>query len=281
MGAENELIQEVQEEVVLAPTEEATPPEPEVEAEAAGEEEAAEGTAEAADPDKVDEEPEITPEVQKRMDKLEKRLGYETRRREKLEKQISRQPEPEEADLKAPSEDDFDTYKDYQDALVDYKVQEGIRKYQTKVSTEYDSDDLQDFITDTLSRGRDQFEDFTDIAEANTVPITKPMLKIMRDNDFEFPEGIAYYLGKNLKEATAISRMSPIQATRALTIIEAKVSAGLKANPAAQPNNPPKNRVSNAPPPVRPTGSAQTVSKDPDKMTQREYEDWRNKGGGV
>ena len=108
--------------------------------------------------------------------------------------------------------------------------------------------------------------------------ITKPMLKIMRDSEFEHPEAVAYYLGKNPADAVEISRMSPIQATRALTRIEVKATAELKANPVAKPKT---KKVSGAPPPVKPTGSGSMVSKDPEKMSQREYEKWRAEGGGV
>ena len=265
----------------LPATEEVTPeapPEetPPVEPSDAGEIESteAEEPGEETPAEKVDAEPEPDSEILKKMEKMEKRIGFLQR---KLDKK-ARTPAPEAEDLTAPKAEDFDTYNEYQDALVDFKVQKGIQDYEARTAHQGGDEDLQDFIDDMLENGRKRFNDFRDVAEPTTVPITKPMLQIMRDAEFEFPEGVAYYLGRNIKEAQAISRMSPTQATRALTQIEAKVAAQTKrGGPAPKPIK----KVSDAPPPVTPTGSTGIVSKDPEKMSQAEYEQWREHGGGA
>jgi hypothetical protein len=69
--------------------------------------------------------------------------------------------------------------------------------------------------------------------------------------------------------------MSKTQAARAIGKIEAKVATQLATPPT------PRKKVSNAPPPVKPTGSNNVVTKDPEKMTQSEYEQWRAQGGGT
>jgi len=69
-------------------------------------------------------------------------------------------------------------------------------------------------------------------------------------------------------EGVAISRMTPVKAARAIAQLEAK----LAANPA-----PPPKKTTNAPPPIKPLGTSATagISKDPDKMTVKEFEAWR------
>lgn len=252
-------------------------PAEELEAEAGAEEEPAVEPGE--EEGQTDNTPEVTPEIQAKLDKLEKRLGYEQRQRQKIERQLQArqaQAAPEGEDTAAPKAEDFATYDEYQDALVDYKVNKRINAYEQKVSEDYSTTDLEGFVEDTKELGRERYSDFDKVALSNNVPITQPMLKIMQD--CENPEGIAYYMGKNIKEATAISRMSPVQAARAIGIIEAKVSAEIIKNPSGKPT---KRTVSNAPPPVKPTGSGNVIVKDPEKMSQAEYEQWRAGGGGT
>jgi len=259
-----------------------TPDEPEVQA--TGE---IQGTAAAAapaepgeEPDQVDDTPEPTGDQADRIAKLEKRLGYETRQRQKLERQLSARPtKPENLPTAAPKAEDFETYDEYQDALVEWKVEQKLAKRQEEVDSVSAQDDLSYFRDETNDRGREMYSDYDAIALSDQVPITQPMIEILQDCDN--PESIVYYLGKNIKDATAISRMSPTQAARAIGIIENKVAAQLKANPIIPGGNKPvKKTVSQAPEPIKPTGSGNVIGKDPEKMTQAEYEAWRASGGG-
>ena len=233
------------------------------------------GEETAGEPEKEDKAPKTDEATDDRIAKLEKRLGYEQRQRKKLEKKLSlRQAPPEETDTAEPKAEDFETYEEYQAALIDHKVQSGINKYKAEQADTSQASDLEEFIEDTKTAGREMYSDFDAVVLAETVPMTKPMLEIMQD--CENPESIAYYLGKNIAEATAISRMSQTQAARAIGKIEAKVAENL-----ASPSPQPRKKVSKAPPPVKPTGSNNVVTKDPEKMTQDEYEQWRAGGGGT
>ena len=230
--------------------------------------------------DTVDEAPEVKPgselaEMRDELAKLNKRLGYEQRQRERLEKNIRVQPRQQDAN--APKQDDFETFEEYQDAHIQHEVAKGIQEYQGQQAKVAQQGSLEGFIDETTTAGRDKFTDFDEVALGNHVPITAPMLHIMQDCDN--PESVAYYLGKNLKETTAISRMSPIQAARAIAHIETKVNAAGQTNPAGKVTSAPAQKVSNAPAPVKPTGSTNIITKDPEKMTQSEYEAWRAKGG--
>lgn len=62
------------------------------------------------------------------------------------------------------------------------------------------------------------YPDFESVAYALDVPITVDMIKLMTGSPFA--ADIAYYLGKNKSEATAISQMPMLQASKAITNIE-------------------------------------------------------------
>ena len=278
---ENELVQQEQE-VEVPVAENAAEISESVETEEVPVEQAADAEeTETPEETEVDEVPEIKPDTKlaqalSELEKLSKRLGYEQRQREKLEREIRQsQQMPRVEDVNAPQQDDFDTYEAYQQAYIDYRVNQGITNYQRQQVQRTQQSSMDGFINETTTAGREKYNDFDSVVLQNHVPITQPMLQIMAN--CEHPESIAYYLGKNLTEATAISRMSPIQATRAITQIESKISGELRNN--AGGTVPPK-RISKAPPPVKPTGPGNVIEKDPNKMTQAEYEAWRARGGG-
>ena len=120
-----------------------------------------------------------------------------------------------------------------------------------------------------MDEGRERYEDFDEVALAPTNPINAVMADIIQGS--EAPADIAYYLGSHLQEATAISRMTAIQAAREIGKIEEKLVAALKVNP--------KSNVSKAPPPIKPvTGPGEVVTKDPNKMSMEEYRRAREEG---
>jgi len=91
------------------------------------------------------------------------------------------------------------------------------------------------------------------------------MLEVLEESE-RGPE-IAYHLGQNPRLAREIARLSPLQAARELGRIEAKLAERPKA-PA----------VSKAPPPAPTLAATEpAVEKDPEKMSDKEWLEWRNK----
>jgi len=249
-----------------------------IEAPETAEQPEAEAAAETGDetpadaaPESTDEPPAVEPDsdVARKMEKLEARVGFLTRKLEKAGAPTAQQPEINVDDLNEPKLDDFETHEEYQAAMVDYRVDKKLAEHQATARTQQSEAGLQGFISDLVNQGREKYQDFAKVAEVQTVPLTQGMLEIMQDLDN--PADVAYYLGKNLKECTAISTMSPVQAARALTKIEGKVAAALTAAP-----TPTKPRVTKAPAPINPVSGSHVVTKEPEKMTQAEYEAWRH-----
>ena len=113
--------------------------------------------------------------------------------------------------------------------------------------------------------------DYEDVAKAEHVPITKEMAEAIIESD-DAP-AIAYYLGQNLEEASAIAAMSPIAAARAIGRIEAKLSA----KPAVPAPTPPTKTVTRAPEPVTTLSGSPAVTQSYEDMPMAEYDAARRK----
>ena len=198
-------------------------------------------------------------------------------RREKVEARAdyfkNREPAPAApapaAETAKPNPDSFDDYNDYVEALTDYKVEAKRKEWDQSEAQKKESTTHQQrmqTLQEKINAGYDRYSDFEDVALAETVPITAMVMEALAETDN--PADIAYYLGKNQPKAVAISRMTPIAAARAIAQIEASLSG--TTPPPAQ-----NKKITGAPPPIKPVGSSNTVTKDPEKMTQAEYNAYR------
>jgi hypothetical protein len=178
-----------------------------------------------------------------------------------------------------PKEDDFDTYEQYQDALIDYKADVKIEKKLAEYRAEQEQNTtrakVMGFATKLVEEGSKKYEDFADKCTADgapNLPLTEQMLSVIQDMDN--PVEVVYHLGNNVNVCASIARMTPAAQARELTKIDL---AATKAAPAAPSKSTP---TTSAPAPITPTRSENVVTKDPEKMTQAEYEQWRRDGGG-
>lgn len=239
----------------------------------------------------VDDAPEKTP-FQKRIDELTRKFREAERRADIAETRLSerdrlsdkdkpkeKDPDPNVATEGKPNKDDFDTYEEYYEALADWRADQKIAEFKKQ----NEESKQKAFITQKeaefrskMAKGNETYSDFKDVVFDNTVPITETVVSILRES--EIPADIAYFLGKNRKEASEIARMTPIQAAKAIGKIEAEILADRKENPtpAAQPTK----TISSAPPPIKPVKASAVVDKDPEKMDHEEYRKWRMSRGG-
>ena len=104
---------------------------------------------------------------------------------------------------------------------------------------------------DLFSAGAEKYEDFEEVVRDDSVKITPAMRDaIFELDDLDTQTELAYYLGKNPKEALRISRLSPIRQVSAI----GKLEATLSTKPA------PVKRPSAAPAPINPVSGAETKS---------------------
>lgn len=189
-------------------------------------------------------------------------------------------PSPEDPQLGAePQPTDFEDYNKYVAALTDYRVKkarvEWDRDQQRRDQERSQQERLQNLHT-KLQDGYQRYPDFEEVAFDRTATHITPMIVDILA-ECENPADVAYYLAKNRVEGVAISRMTPIRAAREIAKIEAKITG----SPPPPPPPPTTKKRTDAPPPINPIGSgaASGVTKDPDKMSQREYEEWRRSQG--
>ena len=176
-------------------------------------------------------------------------------------------PEPKPAD--------FDDYDKYVSALTDHRVRKAKAEWEIDVSRkeqERTARQKADNLQAKLQEGYQKYQDFEEVIyDRSAIHITPMVVDIISDCDH--PADLAYYLAKNRVEGVAISRMTPIQAARAIAKIEAKLENTAEATTST---NPKRKQITEAPPPISPVGSGKTgIQKDPEKMTQKEYEQWR------
>lgn len=76
---------------------------------------------------------------------------------------------------------------------------------------------------------------------------------------------LAYYLGKNPDLAAKIASLDGRRQFLEIGRLQAEISA----------RKPPSAEQSKAPPPIKPVGTKATVQKDPSRMTDKEFAEWR------
>jgi signal recognition particle GTPase len=131
--------------------------------------------------------------------------------------------------------------------------------------------EAQERSTKVVSTFKDREEEFRtknadyDDVVHDDVPITKEMAAMILES--EIGPDVAYYLGKNLDEATRISRLNPLAQAREIGKIEAALSS----------SNPPVKKASSAPEPIKPVGSRSTapvVSTSDPRSTKMSDSEW-------
>lgn len=235
------------------------------------------GTGIAEPSGKTDEVPKILGEIKDQMKKLDSRYGYLQRQVETIRQAPPKPAEaekPEPSEKPRPKEEDFEKYDQFIDALTDWKVDQKLEA-QSKEVQEKEIDgrtaEAEKEFKGKLDEGRERYSDFEEVAMDVNVPITQGMVQILHET--ENPADIAYYLGKNRKECRTIANMTPFQAAKVIGKIEAEIKIELEKKPPVILK--PEKKVTSAPTPIKTIGSREVVTKDPEKMTQPEYEAWR------
>ena len=227
-----------------------------------------------------DQENEGKNKVQKRIDQLTREKYEERRAKEALEKRLKEledaKPKPEP--IKAPKYDDFETEDAYNEAQAEYLAQKAAQKIKDEQSASEQERATQerlqkqaDQTTKYVEKLQSEAGQYEGIMEKLNDPIFADITQKM-DAELigliqtsEKSTALTYHLANNLEQADQISRLSPVLAARELALIEASIET------------PKPNKVSQAPDPISPIGSNETVDKDPDKMPMDEWIEWRRK----
>lgn len=263
---------------------------------------AAEGTAEGEGDDKKPEPGKTEDErggknLDKRFSKLTKRAKTAEARAEDSdrraaywEQEAKRQrdnpaPKPEEKKVEAqpnsknePKEEDFEKHTDYLKAWSkwDRESSEETRKVETaKAETKAAMDNAWKSYSEKEAAFRKEKPDFMERLDAIKEAGIK-MSPIVEDRIIRVggPE-LAYELMKDPDEFRALCQMSPEEALEHIGVVRAQMKAAVSAKPTEEKK---VTELKPQPKPISPVGSKVTVIKDPEKMSVREYDQWRRDG---
>ncbi len=204
-------------------------------------------------------EEEIDP-VQKRINKITAEKYAEKRRADALEKELATArgaPQPS-IPTAAPKLEDFDYDEtQYNDALIDYKVQQGLAKQQEATqaaSVQQDSIQTQSKFNENVSKMLEKAPDWQEVADRVPLLPQETLNTVMRsDNGAE----IVYYLGQNPEIAEQIATANPLDAAVKIGQITAQLGK-------------PKIKPSAAPEPIVPISPGGSVGKDLEDMSVEE-----------
>lgn len=253
-----------------APTENATPEQPPVEAEAplapAEPVEVAPAEPAPAEGEEAPPEADPKPESHKRAGGWQRKIDRLERERQVLLEQLARTgqaPQPvTPPKAKTPNEEVIE----YVDALVQKQLADAEAKRQQQAA--------QAAFQARAAEFRTKHPDFDEVVESvGHIPVPPYLNEAILTS--EQNAGIIYALASNPAELARISALPPLVAIREVGRLEAKLASGT-ATP-AKPNPAPAPRKPAAPAPITPvTSRGPTTVKAPDQMSYEEFCDWRD-----
>ena len=178
------------------------------------------------------------------------------------------QPEPKGK----PNQDDFKTWEDYQEALVDWKTEQKLQQERAREAQEAESARLQrNFAAYNrqVSEATAKYEDFEEVVGRDDLLI--PQVAQLAIYELDNGAEVAYYLAKHPEQLEKLVEMNSDSLIKVVAEVT-RISDRLKGSPET------KRPVSNAPNPIKPVGGAATRSATPiDKLPFDQYVKAREK----
>lgn len=218
------------------------------------------GTDESGQADETGDTPKRKPWWEKRFDELTAKR-YEAEREAAYYRGLAeaggRQQQPA-APEGPPREDQFESYEDYEQARIDYAVEQRLQK----VRQEEQRSTVLRTYEERAAKLRETATDYDLVVNDPTLKITPVMADVIRESDVG--PAVAYHLGTNRAEAERIAALPAHRQAAELGKLEARLSAAPEA-PKAQTRNPPPA------PPRTVSGLSAGLPKDPEDMSMSEY----------
>lgn len=234
--------------------------------------------AEAEEAEETEESTDDKPEklkksgIQKRVDQLTWKLREEERQRQELQAKLQqyeqRPPEPAKS-VEFPTLEsvDYDEEK-YQAAVAKYyetQADTALSRREQQRAEEAQQRELSEKISEFHAKGAKIADDYEELVTNNQ---SLPVTEAMRDALIAIDKGpeVLYHLASNPDDIFRIANLSPYAQAVEIGRLEARLSL------------PRSNKPSSAPPPVKPlTAGGESVSKNPDEMTTKQWLAWREK----
>lgn len=238
--------------------------------------------------DKDAETPQKKSGFQRRIDKLNRKIGERDAQIAELMKRTqgggdaaTRTPEAAKQEQKPaaaandgkPVAADFESYEEYVEKLAEWKLdqREAAKAQAEAAKTQQEAHKAR------LAAAQERYADFDEVlGEVEDFPISQAMHEVITASDHGLD--VAYYLAKNQDEAHRIAELSPFLAAKELGKIEAKIADKVESKSSTEKET--KPRVSKAPAPPK-TVRPQAESAEPDPSDFGAWERWRNAQPGA
>lgn len=223
----------------------------------------------------------------------ERERDFERARITKLEEELTKLKSTVPATAK-PKKEDFEDTDAYNEALMDWKLEEKLRvtKEESAKKVEKDEekaavDEVFQNLDEVMEKGREKYTDFNELVLDENLVLTPEMTEVILQSESAID--LFYYLGQNPDESAVIAKMPLSRAAREIGKIEVKVLSEKKEEeeeeevppkkPPVKPT-PPVKKTTKAPEPITPLKADGVVDKDPSQMTPKEYRAWRESKKG-
>lgn len=211
--------------------------------------------------------------AQKRINALTRQKYELLGRLDALEKQVQAKGgndsggEKHAAPSKAPNVADFSDFQEYLDAVVDYRVSQGLAKtqqlsqkaQQEAVEAQHDAA-LNTFWQSNMATFAEEVPDFEEVVSAADTPVSNALMRAIKEAD-DGPR-VLYYLAQNPKEVRQLNSLPSFSAVvRQIGRLEERLDKTKST----------KSKAPAVPATVSGTGSAKTSTGPSDDMS---VEDW-------
>lgn len=178
----------------------------------------------------------------------------------------------------APKLADFDSHDEFDQAMLQHRIDEGVNRGLTKTAEQQATK----FVQEAQSAAAEAYNqrateivtripDFVEVVSKSSVPMSPALHEALMDSE-KGPD-LVYHLAKNPAEAERLNNMSVRQMDREIGRLES--TFGLATKPP-----PPAARTTSAPAPIKPGSQASApANTDPNKMDQAQFEAWAKANG--
>ena len=178
-----------------------------------------------------------------------------------------------------PNQDDFETYEQFQEALVDWKLNLRLSERSAAERERIDRESARRAQADLVATHearidgfRSEHDDFDAVIEqGKNLPMTRPMQDSVLHSDMG--PAVMYHLCRFPEECDRIAAMAPMEAIREMGKLEARIEAATTGPVSSAAT------ITRAPRPIKPVGGGATASTVPlDQMDYQSYRRARMKG---
>lgn len=165
-----------------------------------------------------------------------------------------------------PTRENFQSDEQYQDALVDWKVDQRLKQSEQRTNANREAEKKASDFESRKAAAREEMTDFDDVVNAVETPVANHVAEAI----LEHPKGpqIMYQLAKQPEMIDKLNGMSPMHVAFELGEIAASAKAALAPTTSSKP----ADKVSKAPPPpARPSAAGRATIPSLDEMSMDDY----------